>query len=86
MPHPASGSPKTVTPPPRNDALPPHTPSSRSHSVHIKNVPTPIWAHARHNALLSGLAFRHYVIQLLATSTPLAPPPEPTPPQTGEVA
>ena len=39
--------------------------------VNIRGVPYAIWQRARQNALLSGLAFKEYVICLLAKSGPV---------------
>jgi len=40
-------------------------------TVEIRGVPYAIWQRARQNALLSGLAFKEYVICLLAKSEPV---------------
>lgn len=42
-----------------------------THDLHIKSVPQDVWLHARHNALLSNLSFKDYVIRTLAASHPL---------------
>jgi hypothetical protein len=41
--------------------------------VHIKRVPQAIWLRARQNALVSGLAFKEFVIRLLHDSQPYPP-------------
>jgi hypothetical protein len=42
-----------------------------THDLHVKGVPLDVWRHARHNALLSNLSFKDYVIRTLAVSTPI---------------
>lgn len=42
--------------------------------VHVKQVPEEIWLRARQNALASGLAFKDYVMRLLADSRPFERP------------
>ena len=44
--------------------------NSRTHSVHIRDVPETVWCRARQNALLSGLPFKEYVTRLLGESVP----------------
>jgi hypothetical protein len=39
-------------------------------SVNIRGVPEQVWCKARQNALASGMAFKQYVIRLLAESRP----------------
>jgi len=51
---------------PRNDEA-----GRPARSVHVKQVPVAIWCKARQNALASGLSFKDYVIQLLASSGPV---------------
>lgn len=41
-----------------------------THALHVKNLPYEVWCRARHNANLSGLPYRDYVIRLLAESLP----------------
>jgi hypothetical protein len=41
-----------------------------THALHIKDLPHEIWCRARHNANLSGLAYRDFVIRVLAESQP----------------
>jgi hypothetical protein len=41
-----------------------------THALHIKNVPYEVWCRARHNANLSGLPYRDYVIRLLSECQP----------------
>jgi hypothetical protein len=40
-------------------------------NLHVKCVPVSAWRRARRNALDSGVAFRDFIIHLLATSQPL---------------
>jgi hypothetical protein len=40
-------------------------------NIGIKKVPQHVWQRARHNAIASGLAFRDYLIAVLATCTPV---------------
>jgi hypothetical protein len=40
-------------------------------NLHVKRVPWSVWAKARHNALLSNVPFRDFIIALLDRSTPL---------------
>jgi hypothetical protein len=42
----------------------------KTHALHIKNLPYEVWCLARHNANLSGMYFRDYVVRLLAESHP----------------
>ncbi len=39
-------------------------------SLHIKDLPHEVWCRARHNANLSGMAYRDYIVRLLAESQP----------------
>lgn len=41
--------------------------------VNIRGVPKAIWRKARHNALLSNLPFKVYVIKVLEQSRPIMP-------------
>jgi hypothetical protein len=41
------------------------------HALHVKAVPYDVWCRARHNANLSRMTLRDYVIRLLAASQPL---------------
>ncbi len=43
----------------------------KDRSLYVKNVPGTVWARARHNALISEVPFRDYIISLLASSMPL---------------
>lgn len=43
---------------------------ARTRGVYIKRVPEEVWCHARQNAMRSGVPFRTFVIELLATSAP----------------
>lgn len=47
--------------------------------LHVKAIPEPVWIRARCNATRSGLSFKEYLIRLLGTSQPLAPPGGPVP-------
>ena len=40
----------------------------------VKNVPHAVWQRARQNALASNLSFGDYVVKLLGTAGPFAPP------------
>lgn len=40
------------------------------HALHVKAVPYDVWCRARHNANLSRMTLRDYVIRLLAEATP----------------
>lgn len=41
-----------------------------THALHIKELPYEVWCRARHNANLSGMYFRDYIVRLLAESEP----------------
>jgi hypothetical protein len=41
--------------------------------VHVKRVPEAIWLRARQNALVSGLAFKDYLIRVLEQCEPFPP-------------
>ena len=43
----------------------------KAHALHIKSLPYDVWCRARHNANLSGMPYRDYVIRLLAESQPV---------------
>jgi hypothetical protein len=51
-----------------------------SHALHIKNLPYEVWCRARHNANLSGMYFKDYIVRLLAESQPF--PRQTSPPTT----
>jgi hypothetical protein len=62
-----------------------------SHALHVKAVPYDVWCRTRHNANLSRMTLRDYVIRLLADAQPYlsqshteptvcSPPAEPIPP------
>jgi len=42
----------------------------KTHALHIKNLPYEVWCRARHNANLSEMYFRDYIVRLLAESQP----------------
>jgi hypothetical protein len=41
-----------------------------SHALHVKAVPYDVWCRTRHNANLSRMTLRDYVIRLLAEAQP----------------
>ena len=41
-----------------------------SHALHVKAVPYDVWCRTRHNANLSRMTLRDYVIRLLAEADP----------------
>ena len=68
---------------PTNETIPMASPApttavapipAATHDLHVKGVPLDVWQHARHNALLSNLSFKDYVIRTLAASGPLDRP------------
>jgi len=46
----------------------------KAHALHIKNLPYEVWCRARHNANLSGMYFKDYIVRLLAESQPFPRP------------
>lgn len=46
-------------------------------SLHIKDLPHEVWCRARHNANLSGMVYRDYIVRLLAESQPFPCPSDP---------
>jgi hypothetical protein len=55
------------------DAPVPHTTTAdvpACHALHVKAVPYEVWCRARHNANLSRMTLRDYVIRLLAEAQP----------------
>ncbi|MFN4260897.1 MAG: hypothetical protein ACK4RK_16500 [Gemmataceae bacterium] len=52
----------------------------KAHALHIKNLPYEVWCRARHNANLSGMYFKDYIVRLLAESQPF--PRQASPPTT----
>lgn len=58
-------------------APPPVAPSATDvpacHALHVKAVPYDVWCRARHNANLSRMTLRDYVIRLLAEAKPYQP-------------
>jgi hypothetical protein len=42
----------------------------KCHAIHVKEVPYAIWCRVRHNANLSRMTVREYVIQILASASP----------------
>jgi hypothetical protein len=48
-----------------------------THALHVKKLPYQVWCRARHNANLSGLPYRDYVIRLLGESQPFLQQTEP---------
>lgn len=65
-----SPPPRPVEPTDRPVLQHPHQPDPAHRAVHIRDVPEPIWRHARQVSLESGLSFKAFVIQLLATCEP----------------
>lgn len=49
-----------------NDALANGKPPTETRSVHLRGVPEAIWRRARADAVLAGMSFKKYVINLLA--------------------
>lgn len=43
-----------------------------SHAISVSRVPYLVWAHVRHNAMLSQRTFSNYLIELLEQSSPLS--------------
>lgn len=50
------------------------SPQPRTRILNVAGVPFHVWQKARANALASDIPFRDYVIWLLETSEPIAPP------------
>lgn len=42
-----------------------------THTISVPRVPYQVWAHVRHNAMLSQRTFSHYLIEVLEQSSPL---------------
>ncbi len=55
---------------PTNGVQPDLALEQKAHALHIKSLPYDVWCRARHNANLSGMPYRDYVIRLLAESQP----------------
>jgi len=45
----------------------------KCHALHVKEVPFAIWCRVRHNANLSRMTVREYVLRLLAEARPCLP-------------
>lgn len=60
------------TPIPLATATAPRTPDNQpSRAISVSRVPYLVWAHVRHNAMLSQRTFSNYLIELLEQSSPL---------------
>ena len=46
---------------------------TQNHAIHVKDVPYDVWCMARHNANLSRMAFRDYVLRVLKDAKPYPP-------------
>jgi hypothetical protein len=44
----------------------------KCHALHVKEIPYDVWCRARHNANLSRMTLREYVIKILAEGQPLS--------------
>ena len=68
-----------VVEPPTNGVQADAPLEQKAHALHIKSLPYEIWCRARHNANLSGMPYRDFVIRLLAESQPFPRQADPPP-------
>ena len=71
---------------PTDDVQAESTLEQKAHALHIKCLPYEIWCRARHNANLSRMTFRDYVIRVLTESQPFPGQADPSPAQDGDVS
>jgi len=48
-------------------------PNQLLHALHIKSLPYAVWCRVHHNARLSQMQYRDYVIKILAECMPFQP-------------